>query len=1192
MANNKTTYELALEIGGKIQSSLEKSVGGVNKKLDSIGKAAKTAAKIATAAFAAVKVGDFIKDAVSTYADFDQAMANTAATAGASAEEYKKLEAAALEMGKKTTKTATEASEALGYMALAGWDVETSISALEPVLRLSEATQMDLATCSDLVTDSMSALGLTVDELSGYLDVACKANNKSNQTAQDLMEAYIGCGGIMKNLNVDVQDSATALGVLANRGIKGSEAGKKLSTVMINLTSGTGQAGKMMEKLGISAFDSEGNFIGLEETLQQVNKAVSGLSEEERNAALAAIGGKTQIDTLNDLLSGLNTTTEDGRSEWAALNDELYNAQGAMMDMAGKVNDTLPGALAVFGSAVDDAKIRLCQVFAPMAKDAIFAIADYIPHITDAVTGFLTDLQSKAAPKLEEFSQKAQAAFQKIRPKLEELKNKAVSAFNFLATTAKTAFGNIKAKIEENKPAIEKVIAVANDLKEKLFQAFEKAKPAIQFIATQAIPAIVGAAMKVIGAAASVYQKLNQWGLIIPIIKGIAAAIVAVKLVKFAKDTMAAVKATKILATAFIAEKKQLLLNIAAKAKDLAETAAIHALYIKDAVVKAASTAATWAQTAAMTAWNAVCAVGTAVTTALGAAFTFLTSPIGLVILAIAAVIAIGVLLYKNWDTVKEKAAQLGDWIVGVFNNLKEKASAAIQAFAEKFPAAFAFISSVFESWKQTITNIISGVKQVFQGIIQFFTGVFTGDWSKALDGLKNIFSGAFRALSSLAMAPLNALKGVVVGAFNAIDTLTGGKLSAIKEKASETWSNMKEKASETWTNIKETAGNVLSAAKDTVSEKLSNIKNAYEEHGGGIKGIAAATVEAYKGYYTAGFTFLNNLTGGKLEEMKNKFTEKLSGVKQSVSDAFTNVKTTAGNLMTTAVSNVTSNLESMKNAYTEAGGGIKGIASATFTGVQNTISNVMSGINTLTGGKLDSIKNAFTEKLSAAKTAASNAIGSIKDAFSSKMDAAKSVVTGALDKIKGAFNFKWSLPELKLPHISVSGGEAPYGIAGKGSLPKFSISWYKDGGILTKPTIFGESGGSLLGGGEAGKEAVLPLSELWSNMKSIVSGIVQQPGTEMFNQIKQLAGLNSPTAQEESATKELYNTVTNNNTVNRNSEADNSDNSQKIVYSPQITIQGNASREDVESALEMSQAKFNQMMAEYQRQKGRTSFA
>ena len=1027
---NKTTYELALEIGGKIQSSLEKSVGGVNKKLDSIGKAAKTAAKIATAAFAAVKIGDFVKDAVSVYADFDQAMANTAATAGATSEEYAKLEAAALEMGKKTTKTATEASEALGYMALAGWDVNTSISALEPVLRLSEATGMDLATCSDLVTDSMSALGLTVDELSGYLDVACKANNKSNQTAQQLMEAYIGCGGVLNNLGVSVEDSATALGVLANRGIKGSEAGNKLNTVLINLTSGTGQAGAMMKKLGISAFDSEGKFIGLQETLQLVNEATKDLTEEERNAALAAIGGKTQIDTLNDLLSGLNTTTEDGRSEWQALNDELYNAQGAMMDMAGKVTDTLPGAMAVFGSAVDDAKIRLCKIFAPMAKDAIFAVADHIPKITDKVTGFIQTLSERAVPAIASFKDKAVAFFGMVRPILEDVKNKGVAAFQFLANTGRTAFENIKAKIEENKPAIDKVIAVALDLKDKFFEAFEKAKPVISFIATTALPSVVGAIMKVIGAAATVYQKLNEWGALKPIIIGVAGAIASMKIVGLAKDTMNAAKAVKALVTVFIAEKKAMLANIALKVKDKAETLYLHALYAKDAILKGASTAATWAQTAAMTAWNAICTVGTAVTSALGAAFTFLTSPIGLIILAIAAVVAIGVLLYKNWDTVKEKASQLGQWIVGVFNNLKEKATAAIQAFADKFPAAFAFISSIFESWKQTVTGVFDGVKQVFQGIIQFVTGVFSGDWSKALDGLKNIFSGAFKALSSLALAPLNALKGIVAGAM---------------------------------------------------------------------------------------------------------------------------------------------------------------------AGVQGTFSNVMSAVNTLTGGKLESIRSAFASKLDAAKQAVTSKFEEIKSGISSKLEAAKQTVQNGLNAIKNFFSgCHLSLPKIKLPHFSISGSFS----LSPPSIPKIGVEWYKDGGILTGPTIFGANGGSLLGGGEAGKEAVLPLSELWSNMKSVVAGVVgSQPeasgAADMFGRIKQLVEGGQAVGQEGgSVTKELYNSINNNNTVNRTSETSSTDDSQRIVYSPQVIIQGNANKEDVQSALDMSQEKFNQMMAEYNRQNQRTSFA
>lgn len=1029
-----------------------------------------------------------MKDAVSTYADFDQAMANTAATAGASAEDYQKLEAAALEMGKKTTKTATEASEALGYMALAGWDVNTSISALEPVLRLSEATSMDLATCSDLVTDSMSALGLTVDDLSGYLDVACKANNKSNQTAQQLMEAYIGCGGVLNNLGVEVEDSATALGVLANRGIKGSEAGNKLSTVLINLTSGTGQAGEMMEKLGISAFDSEGKFIGLQATLEQVNKATAGLTEEERNAALAAIGGKTQIDTLNDLLAGLNTTTEDGRTEWQALNDELRDAEGAMMDMAGKVTDTLPGAMAVFGSAVDDAKIRLCKIFAPMAKDAIFAVADHIPRITEKVTGFIQTLSGKAVPAISSFKDRAVALFNKVRPVLEDIGAKGAAAFKFLAETGQTALQNVKTAIEENRPAIDKVIAVALDLKDKLFEAFEKAKPAISFIATQALPQVAAAAMKLVGAAATVYQKLNEWGALKPIIIGIAGAIAAVKMVNFAKDTLNTVKAVKALVTVFAAEKQAMLANLALKIKDKAETLYLHALYAKDAIVKGASTAATWAQTAAMTAWNAICTVGTAVTTALGAAFTFLTSPIGLAILAIAAIIAIGVLLYKNWDTVKEKAGQLKDWITGKFNELKENISKAVQAFADKFPVAFAFISSIFDSWYQTVSGIISGVKQVFQGIIQFFTGVFTGDWQKALDGLKNIFSGAFQALSSLAMAPLNAVKGVVMGAYNAINTATGGKL----------------------------------------------------------------------------------------EEMRLKFTEKLSSVKQTVSEAFSNVTSTVGSLMSQAASNARSNLESMKAAYTSAGGGIKGIMAASMQGIQNTVSNVMSAINTITGGKLDEVRNAFQ----------------------SKIEAAKSVVSNGLNAIKGFFSgLSLKLPDIKLPHFSISGS---FSLAPP-SIPKIGVEWYKDGGILTGPTIFGANNGSLLGGGEAGREAVLPLSELWPNMRSVVAGVVgsavpQQTaadgGAGMFDRINQLVNGGQAEGVGGSVTKELYNTVNNNSTVNKTSEANTSDNSSRVVFSPQITIQGNASKEDVNSALQMSQAEFERMYAEHERQKGRTAFA
>ena len=1374
----KTSYELALEIGGKIQSSLTKSVSGVNNKLDSIGKAAKTAAKIATAAFAAVKIGDFVKDAVDTYSEFNQAMAETAGIAGATEDEYKQLQAAAQEMAKRTTKTATEAAQALGYMSLAGWNVNDSISALEPVLRLSEATSMDLATCSDLVTDSMSALGLGVDDLTNYLNVAVQANNKSNTTAQALMEAMIGCGGAAKSAGMDYKQTAAALGILANNGIKGAQAGTALNSMLVRMTT-KDVAQKAFKELGVSIYDSSGAMRNMQDILVELNGAMSGLSQEQKNNYMAAIAGTNYYTQFGYLLEGVAEGADGAASTWTQLTEAFENSDGALDAMADTMTDTLPGAMAIFGSAVDDAKIRLCEVFAPLAKDAIKGVADVIPSITDRAVGVAQSFYNTVVPAAENFAKKAIAAFNQAKPAFDEIRTKATDAFIFLRDTGITAFENIKAKIEENKPAIDKVIAVALDLKDKLFQAWEIVKPAISQIATVAIPTVIGAMMKVIGAAATVYQKLHEWGLLIPIITGIAGAVAAVKMVEFAKDTMNTVKAVKALVVVFGAEKKAMIVNLALKAKDRLETAYLYALYAKDAVVKGISTAATWAQTAALTAWNAICAVGTAVTSALGAAFAFLTSPIGLVCVAIAAVIAIGVLLYKNWDAVKEKASQLGDWIVGVFNNLKEKASAAIQEFADKFPVAFAFLSSVFESWKQTITNIFSGVKQVFQGVVQFISGVFTGDWSKALDGLKNIFSGAFRALSSLALAPLNALKGAVVGAFNAIDTATGGKLSVIKNKVSDAFSS-----------IKKTAGSIMQAAKDTISEKLSNIKSAYEEHGGGIKGIAAAAIEGVKGYYTAGYTFIDKLTGGKLTAIKEKFSkiwsqisekvseawttiknivkvgvmligeiisaafqiitlpfqfiwqnckdtilsawefikstvsdgiqkvkdtissflspivnavsgawssvrsatssawsavksatstawtaatgyisEKINGAKQVVSSVTSTIKSTASaawssvksatssawsavssatNIAWTAasgyisnkinaakatVSSVASSIRSTasaawsavssatNSAWTTATGYISNkinaakatvslvtssirstasaawsaVSSATssaFENVRATMSNKINTAKANVSSALSGIRSAFSSGLSAAKNTVTSIFGNIVSAISGKMESAKNAVSNAISALKSKFNFSWSLPKLKLPHVSISGGFS----INPPSVPHFGISWYKNGGILDKPTIFGASGNNLLGGGEAGKEAVLPLTELWSNMKSIVAGVVQgnqnDGAASIFDRMKQLVGIQSNGQPAESVTKQLYNNVTTSNTTNKTKEDNSSTDSSKFVYSPSVVIQGNASKEDVNEALEMSQQKFNEMMDRWKKGKERTSFA
>lgn len=422
MASGKTQYELLLEINGKLDKSFSGAAKGAQKQLDSLSSCWKKLAGVAAAGIAAFGVGSFLGDAVDTYKDFEKSMSNTAAIADASETDYKKLEDAAREMGKATTKTAAEAADALGYMALAGWDVDDSIQALEPVLRLSEATSMDLATCSDLVTDSMSALGVTVDDLSDYLDIAAKANNKSNQSAQQLMEAYLGVGGTLTGLGVELEESATALGVMANRGIKGSEAGNALNAVLVNLTTGTGQAGEMMEKLGISAFDSQGKFIGVAETLQKVEEATSSMTDEQRNAALAAIGGKQHIDALNALMAGLTTTTADGTTEWAALEKELQNASGALDTMAAKSTDNLAGSLARLESAADDLKIELVSAFAPsISKGIEYLASSVVPKLSQGL-GWISQ---KLAPVVEKYGPKVQVFLEKAESGLSVLWGKA-----------------------------------------------------------------------------------------------------------------------------------------------------------------------------------------------------------------------------------------------------------------------------------------------------------------------------------------------------------------------------------------------------------------------------------------------------------------------------------------------------------------------------------------------------------------------------------------------------------------------------------------------------------------------------------------------------------------------------------------------------------------------------------------------
>lgn len=317
--------------------------------------------------------------------DFEASMSNVKALTGATGEEFTALENKALEMGKKTSKSAKDSADALGYMALAGYDTKDMLNGLEPILRLSEAGNMDLARCSDLVTDSLSAMGLQVSDLNTYLDVCAQTQRKANTSAEGMLEAYIACGGTMKNLNIGLNESATALGVLANRGKKGSEAGNALNSIMINLTSGAGQAGVAMKKLGLNAYDSDGKFKGLKVVLSELNDKLSNCTNEQRDAYLAMIGGKTQIDTLNALLSG-------SQEEWDSLSASIGDSKGALNEVASTMQDNTAGELTRLKSNLESVGIKIGKVLLPKLNQLIEGAGKILDKIGELDEGTINTI--------------------------------------------------------------------------------------------------------------------------------------------------------------------------------------------------------------------------------------------------------------------------------------------------------------------------------------------------------------------------------------------------------------------------------------------------------------------------------------------------------------------------------------------------------------------------------------------------------------------------------------------------------------------------------------------------------------------------------------------------------------------------------------------------------------------------------
>lgn len=350
------------DLFAKISLDTSEYESGLDKAKSGFSSAAKAAAAAMTAATAAVTA--FAKASIDTGMQFDSSMSQVAATMGTTVDQIQDLRDFAMEMGATTAFSATQAADALNYMALAGYDAGESMEMLPTVLDLAAAGSIDLASASDMVTDAQSALGLSAEETAEMVDKMAMASSKSNTSVAQLGEAILTVGGTAQMMAGGTTELSTALGILADNGIKGAEGGTHLRNVLLALSAPTDTASEALESLGVEVFNADGSMRPLNESLGDLNAALETMSDAERTNIISTVFNKTDIAAVNALLANTG-------NRWNELTGYIDDAAGAAGKMADTQLDNLAGDITLMQSAIEGVQIALSDKLTPSLREGV-----------------------------------------------------------------------------------------------------------------------------------------------------------------------------------------------------------------------------------------------------------------------------------------------------------------------------------------------------------------------------------------------------------------------------------------------------------------------------------------------------------------------------------------------------------------------------------------------------------------------------------------------------------------------------------------------------------------------------------------------------------------------------------------------------------------------------------------------------
>lgn len=380
MSAQSKEMKLAIKIAGKVDKSFGSTLKSVQSQI-------KTVAKVSAAAVGAVAtaVAGVTTAAIKTGKEFENSMSQVAATMGIDKatkdglKNYQTLETAAKEMGESTAFTASEAAEGLNYLALAGYSADQAATALPYTLKLAGAGAMDLADASDMVTDAMSALNLEANNknLSTFSDQLAKSASTTNTNVKQLGEAILTVGGTAANLKGGTAELNTALGILANNGIKGAEGGTHLRNMLLSLESPTDAAAKQLEKLGVNVYDAKGNLRSLNDIFSDVQKSTKGMTNQQVDGILATLFNKRDLASARAMMKAAG-------DDFSKIEKTISDSAGACDQMYKTQLDNLEGDLALFTSALQGLGIEIYENIGGGVREGVQLATECIGDLNKA----------------------------------------------------------------------------------------------------------------------------------------------------------------------------------------------------------------------------------------------------------------------------------------------------------------------------------------------------------------------------------------------------------------------------------------------------------------------------------------------------------------------------------------------------------------------------------------------------------------------------------------------------------------------------------------------------------------------------------------------------------------------------------------------------------------------------------------